>query len=52
MKKISEQKDFDPGKLDFLMEVEYLMQQMANAHIPLGEGYEKLMKLISRHQDS
>ena len=33
-------------KLEFLMEIQYLVEQIAKAHIPLDEGYEKLQALI------
>jgi hypothetical protein len=49
MERIDKNKELDPKKLDFLLEVEFLMKQMENAHIPLDEGYDKLIKLFSRH---
>lgn len=35
-------------KNDFLMEIAYLSEQMANKHISLSEGYEKLLDLLKK----
>ena len=34
--------------LPFLIEIDSLIEQMANAQVPLDEGYEELLKLVQR----
>ena len=40
----------DSLKLDFMSEVEYIMQQVSNGHIGVAEGYEKLMNLLGEKE--
>ena len=49
METVSKQIEVAPENLDFLLQLEYLMEQMTNAHIPLEEGYQRLITLVFIH---
>lgn len=47
---MGENHELDQEKKDFLLEIEYLMQQMAHNLIPLKVGYDQLMNFIAENQ--
>ena len=49
MEMVRKHGDIGPENMDFLLQLEYLMEQMTNAHIPLDEGYERLITLVFNH---
>ena len=49
METVSQQSNVTPENLDFLLQLEYLMEQMTNAHVPLEEGYQRLITLVFNH---
>lgn len=40
------------SELDFLLEVEYLMRQIGNAHISLKKGYDDLIVMMKKNTKS
>ena len=49
METVSKQAEVAPENLDFLLQLEYLMEEMTNSHIPLEEGYQRLITLVFNH---
>lgn len=40
----------DRLRLEFMSEVEYIMQQVSHRHLGMNEGYERLMNLLGEKE--